>query len=183
MLAAYYSKGCDSSEMFSDLKIGSSDEFGKNLNQFNVIQVDLNSEYQNTRDKEHLIDVLTAEIKREMRQQYPDVEIGDDLSLAQTILRIFEATGETFVVLIDEYDVLVREQVSEALFATYLSFLNGLFKSNTVRQAISLAYITGILPIVRDRVQSKLNNFEEYTIIDAMELAEYIVNWYPDDGQ
>ena len=34
MLAAYYSKGCDSREMFSDLKIGSSDEFGKNLNQF-----------------------------------------------------------------------------------------------------------------------------------------------------
>ena len=70
--------------------------------------------------------------------------------------------------------MLVREKVSEKLFAEYLGFLNGLFKSDTLRPAISLAYLTGILPIVRDRVQSKLNNFEEYTILDADELAEYV---------
>ena len=73
----------------------------------------------------------------------------------------------------DEYDVLVREQVPQALFDEYLSFLNGLFKSDTLRPAISLAYLTGILPIVRDRIQSKLNNFEEYTILESQELAEF----------
>ncbi|MBQ3686911.1 MAG: PD-(D/E)XK nuclease domain-containing protein, partial [Treponema sp.] len=31
-----------------------------------------------------------------------------------------------------------------------------------------------ILPVIRDRIQSKLNNFWEYTILDAEELAEYI---------
>ncbi|MBQ7724388.1 MAG: AAA family ATPase, partial [Lachnospiraceae bacterium] len=75
---------------------------------------------------------------------------------------------------IDEYDVLVREQVSQDLFDRYLSFLNGLFKSDTLRPAISLAYLTGILPIVRDKVQSKLNNFREYTVLDAGEFSEYI---------
>ena len=39
---------------------------------------------------------------------------------------------------------------------------------------ISLAYLTGILPVVRDKVQSKLNNFREYTILDAYELSEYV---------
>ena len=43
--------------------------------------------------------------------------------------------------------------------------MNGLFKSDTLRPAIALAYLTGILPIVRDKVQSKLNNFDEYTIL------------------
>ncbi|MBR3731889.1 MAG: AAA family ATPase, partial [Spirochaetales bacterium] len=47
-------------------------------------------------------------------------------------------------------------------------------KSNTLRTAIALAYITGILPVVRDRVQSKLNNFEEYTILSAGPLAEFV---------
>jgi hypothetical protein len=74
----------------------------------------------------------------------------------------------------DEYDVLVRESVSSKLFQQYLDFLNGLFKSNTLRPAISLAYITGVLPVVRDRIQSKLNNFNEYTILDAGKLAEFI---------
>ena len=74
----------------------------------------------------------------------------------------------------DEYDVLVRESVSEKLFQQYLDFLNGLFKSNTLRPAISLAYITGVLPVIRDRIQSKLNNFDEYTILSAGKLAEFI---------
>lgn len=52
--------------------------------------------------------------------------------------------------------------------------MNGLFKSDTLRPAISLAYLTGILPVVRDKIQSKLNNFEEYTILDASELAEFV---------
>ncbi len=72
----------------------------------------------------------------------------------------------------DEYDVLVREQVNEALFAEYLDLLNGLFKNNTLRPAIVLAYLTGILPIVKDIIESKLNNFRQYTILDARELAE-----------
>ena len=74
----------------------------------------------------------------------------------------------------DEYDVLVRENVPKELFTQYLDFLNGLFKSDTLRPAIALAYLTGILPVIRDRIQSKLNNFEEYTILDAGKLAEFI---------
>ena len=94
--------------------------------------------------------------------------------LPNAYLKVYSATGETFIILIDEYDVLVREQVPQALFDEFLSFLNGLFKSATLRPAISLAYLTGILPVVRDKAQSKLNNFEEYTILDAKELTEYV---------
>lgn len=41
MLAAYYSKGCDSEEMFAGLRIGSMDSFKSNLNQYDVIQFDV----------------------------------------------------------------------------------------------------------------------------------------------
>lgn len=37
MLAAYYSKGADSRELFSPYKISKSPSFEKNLNKFNVI--------------------------------------------------------------------------------------------------------------------------------------------------
>ena len=55
-----------------------------------------------------------------------------------------------------------------------MSFLNGLFKGASITSAIALAYITGILPIVRDVVQSKLNNFTEYTMIEAYSLSPFI---------
>ena len=174
MLCAYYSKGCDSRELFSPYKIASDPDFETKLNQYNVIKIDMNSEYQNTDDKENMLRDLTDEIREEMRKQFPDVPFRDKDTLARCILRVYAEKGETFIILMDEYDVLVREKVSQSLFDEYLSFLNGLFKSDTLRPAISLAYLTGILPVVRDKIQSKLNNFREYTILDAGPLAEFV---------
>ncbi len=37
MLAAYYSKGCDSKELFQPLAIAKEDSFPKHLNRYNVI--------------------------------------------------------------------------------------------------------------------------------------------------
>ncbi|MBQ9030247.1 MAG: AAA family ATPase [Parasporobacterium sp.] len=173
MLSAYYSKGCDSSNLFSPYKIASDPAFSEKLNKYNVIKIDMNSEYQNTLDKSKLIQKLTRKIRREMEAAFPSLIFDEEDSVAECILNVYAATEETFIVLLDEYDVLVREQVSEDLFQEYLSFLNGLFKSDTLRPAISLAYLTGILPVVRDKIQSKLNNFREYTILNAGLLAEF----------
>ena len=41
MLTAYYSKGCDSKEMFSGLQISSMDSFEKYLNKYDVIHIDV----------------------------------------------------------------------------------------------------------------------------------------------
>ncbi|MBQ7724741.1 MAG: AAA family ATPase [Lachnospiraceae bacterium] len=174
MLCAYYSKGCDSHELFDSLKISGTPGYEDKLNKYNVINIDMNSEYQNSRDKKNLIRNLEEDINEEFETAFPEVRFRKGDSLAKAIQKVYSATGETFIILIDEYDVLVREQVPQELFDEFLSFLNGLFKSDTLRPAISLTYLTGILPVVRDKVQSKLNNFEEYTILDAGELAEYV---------
>ena len=68
--------------------------------------------------------------------------------------KVFNKTGEQFVIIMDEYDVLIREKIPEELFNQYLNFVNGRFKNETLRPAIHFAYLTGILPIVRDGVQS-----------------------------
>ena len=174
MISAYYSKGCNSHDLFENLKISKAEGYEDKLNKYNVIKIDLNSEYQNILDKEKLIRRISEKIKKELGREYPDIIFTEDLSLAECIMEVYSYTGDTFIILIDEYDVLVREQVPKALFDEFLSFLNGLFKSATLRPAISLAYLTGILPIVRDKIQSKLNNFEEYSILDAKELTEFV---------
>ena len=175
MLSAYYSKGCDSSEIFKRFKISEVVGYADKLNKYNVIKIDMNSEYQNTKNKLSLIDRISEKIKDEMKTFFSDVDITDEDSVADSILKIYSKdNSNTFVIIMDEYDVLVREDVDQKLFDEFLSFLNGLFKSDTLRPAIALAYLTGILPVVRDKVQSKLNNFREYTILDAGELAEFV---------
>lgn len=174
MICAYYSKGCDSRSLFEPLKISKDESYESNLNRFNVIKIDVNSEYRNALNPERLIIKLTISIREEFAQQFPEIKFTEDDSVADCILKVFAAKKEQFVIIMDEYDVLVRENITSSLFTQYLNFLNGLFKSDTLRPAIALAYLTGILPVVRDKVQSKLNNFREYTILDAGKLAEFI---------
>lgn len=173
MLSAYYSKGCNSRDLFAPLKIFSAPDFDKKLNAYNVIKIDMNSEFQNAFDKKLFIRHLQQEVKEELAEAFPEIPFKEYDSLAKCILRIYAITGQTFIIILDEYDVLVREQADSGLFNEYLSFLNGLFKSDTLRPAISLAYLTGILPVARDKIQSKLNNFREYTILNAGPLAEF----------
>lgn len=174
MLSAYYSKGAASRELFAPYKIAKEPDFEGNLNKFNVIKIDVNGEYQSARNKDSVLERLTDKILKEMQTAYPEADIAMDMSLADAMQKVYAVTGEQFVIIMDEYDSLVREKVPQSLFAQYLSLLNGLFKNDTLRPAIALAYLTGILPIVRDRVQSKLNNFEEFTILSAASLAEFI---------
>ena len=174
MMCAYYSKGCDSREIFKDLKISKADNYEKYLNKLNFIKIDVAGEFQTAKDKVNMLDKLTAKVKKEFVNQFVGVDFSDCESIADCMMAVYVATGETFVMLLDEYDSLVRMNITKELFDEYLQFLNGLFKNDTLRPAISLAYITGILPVIRDKVQSKLNNFEEYTILDAMELAEFV---------
>ena len=174
MISAYYSKGCDSRELFKDLKIAQHKSYEEYLNKLNVIKFDLNAMFRLSNEGENLIAFITELILGEFKDTFQTVKFKDSDSLALAMMKVYAATGETFVVIIDEYDVLVREKVSSELFQSYLSFLNGLFKNADLSPAISLAYLTGILPIVRDKIQSKLNLFTEYSMTNPMNLAEFV---------
>ena len=174
LISAYYSKGCDTREIFSQMKIGQVPEFDKYLNKFNVIKLDLNGWYQNAVSREKLIEEINETLREEFICQFPQIPFKESDNIAKCILKVYAGAGEKFVIIIDEYDVLIREKVPQSLFDNYLSFLNGLFKDTTLRPAIALAYITGIIPIVRDKIQSKLNEFTEYTMLRPRQFAGMI---------
>ena len=184
MLSAYFTKGSDSRKLFASLKIAKDPSFEKYLNKFNVIKLDVNAFYSNQSKKEQeekvdrktrdITPIFNGAVVKELIPAFPNCDITEDDSIADALLKIYAKTGEQFVVILDEYDVLIRERVSEQVFKSYLNFLNAMFKNDTLAPAIALAYITGILPVVRDKVQSKLNVFDEYTMAGAGRLAKFV---------
>lgn len=72
------------------------------------------------------------------------------------------------------YDVLIRDEASNAVQEEYINFLRGMFKGSEPTRFIQLAYLTGILPIKKVKTQSALNNFDEFTMLDARVFAPYI---------
>lgn len=175
MLAAYYSCGCDSKEMFSDLAISKTDDFNKHLNKYDVIHLDIQWFLSNAKDAGSVVSYITQNVLDELRKTYPDTSLSDTITLPEALSRIREKSGRKFIVIIDEWDVLIREEAAnKKVQDEYINFLRGMFKGLEPTKYIRLAYLTGILPIKRVKTQSALNNFDEFTMIDAGMLAPYI---------
>lgn len=182
MLAAYYGVGCDSREMFAKYKAAELSDFSEHLNKYQVIQIDVNT-FRHRRDSVtgetitamQTVGLFHTEVIRELWQQFPQSVGENDSDLPSVLAKINENTGEKFVIIIDEWDTIFREdKYDEKAQEAYINLLRGLFKDSTAKRFIKLAYITGILPIKKYGTQSALNNFREYTMIMPGRLAEYI---------
>lgn len=175
MLVAYYSKGCDSKSMFSSLKISQSADFNKHLNKHDVIHLDIQWCIEPAGGPENVVSYISKKVISELQQYYPGVLDSSIQSLPEALLHINTLTGSRFVVIVDEWDVLIRDEASDLkVQEQYINFLRGMFKGSAPTKYIQLAYLTGILPIKREKTQSALNNFREFTMISPKEFAKYI---------
>ena len=100
MIAAYYSKGCDSHEIFSDLEISKDPSFEEYINKYTVIKIDMNG-IVSRKGKVSVSEYINQEIVAELRKYFPLVVIGDDFSLSEAIQQIYIQTGEKFVLVKD----------------------------------------------------------------------------------
>ncbi len=124
---------------------------------------------------DNVIPYLTRCTLDELREIYPDYLPPQVTMLPDALSRIKQVTGRKFIVIIDEWDVLIRDEAAnEKIQDSYINFLRGMFKGTEPTKYIQLAYLTGILPIKKIKTQSALNNFEEYTMLDSDGLAQYI---------
>ena len=175
LLVAYYSTGCDSRALFDKLNISKVPDWDKYMNKMNVIQIDAQAIYQVAKEEEiDFVSEIKLLVNEELKESFPDIDINVDEPLVKSIMKIYKATHIKFVIIIDEYDVVVRAKCTDYEIDKYLGFLNTLFKNKNVRNAIALAYLTGILPIIRDTFQSKLNVFTEYSITKPGDLSGFI---------
>lgn len=62
MLTAYYSRGCDSREMFSSYKIAQADSFEKHLNKYNVIHINMVQYLSETKIVEEMLKFIEEDI-------------------------------------------------------------------------------------------------------------------------
>lgn len=175
MLTAYYSKNCNSEEMFSKLAISKSPDFKKHLNKYDVIHMDIQWFLSNVESLDNIVPYITQSVLSELREIYQDQLAPHTTALADALSRIREATGRKFIIIIDEWDVLIREEaMNQKVQDEYINLLKGLFKGSEPTKYIHLAYLTGILPIKKIRTQSALNNFDEFTMIAASDLASFV---------
>ena len=170
MIDAYYSRGCDSSKLFDDTKIAECADYRKYMNQYNVIHLDISSVWDF--HKEDLVESIHERVCEDFQKEYADT-LNYDKDLYLLIQEIYSRSRIPFVIIIDEWDCVIRNSGDKELVHKYLQFLHSLFKSEESKSFLALAYITGILPIKKIQDESAPNNFREYTMLDSYPITEY----------
>ena len=172
MLTAYYSRGCDSRELFNEFEISKSTDFEKYRNKYNTISLNMQEFLSRSNNIDELIDRVKKLVLRDIKKEYPEVDYFDDTDLIESIQDVYEEKKCPFIVIIDEWDCIFREfrQDKEAQ-EKYLDFLRDLLKD---KACIHLAYLTGILPIKKYGTHSALNMFDEFSMLNPGPLASYV---------
>lgn len=175
MLTAYYSKGCNSRDMFSRLEISRSQSYDIHRNQYNVIYFDVQWCMMDAGSSEATVSYINSHLIEELKEVYQNIPLDEVKTAYGALSKINAATGDGFIVIIDEWDVLIRDAAAnQKIQDEYIDFLRGMFKGSEPTKFIRLAYLTGILPIKKMKTQSALNNFTEFTMIDSRAFAGYI---------
>lgn len=170
MLAAYYSCGCDSAELFQARKIEHNKTYQEHLNQYNVIYLNM-QQFLIGANNQEVTKYLEQEVLEELWEEYGELIKKKDIGLADALRRIYAKTEKEFIFLMDEWDCVMRErQESEAMQKHYLDFLRNLLKDQPY---VALAYMTGILPVKKYGEHSALNMFTEYSMTDQDVFEEY----------
>ena len=71
MLTAYYSRGCDSLDMFSTLEIADSPDFDKHLNKYDVIHLDIGWFLEHADSPDNVVRFVTHCVLKELKEYYP----------------------------------------------------------------------------------------------------------------
>ena len=191
MLLAYYGKEYVGQNIFDNLKISKAASYIEHMNMHDVIYIDMTTikdQYNSYKSDNSLyidgiddiVDFLQYMVIQDLKKnkEYAEQIKSDPLIGKQSLLSALEVicqyTGETFIFIMDEYDLIYREYRNEKnLQEKFIKFLRGLFKSDCGRACFALAYLTGILPIKKYNSQSTLNNLDEYNMLTPGNFAPY----------
>lgn len=167
MLCAYYDRTCDSHVLFDDLKIAKDPSYETYINKFPVIKLDITDFTTRYKNDPTVVDKIQEALIKDVRKVYPDAVPDDfDGDFMEMLIGINQATDESFVMIIDEWDAICREfEPQSKVMDAYIDWLRRMFKGGNTNSVFAGVYLTGILPIKKYNTESALNNFEEYSMI------------------
>ena len=118
MLCAYYDKSCDSRELFQGLKVEKDKSFDTYLNKYYVICIDMTDFTTRFRNEREIVSIIQHDIMNDVLKNFPDIEVEERDDLMSILYRISESTGERFVMIIDEWDAIMREMGADEYITT-----------------------------------------------------------------
>lgn len=170
MVSAYYDRTVKN-DCFEGLKIAQNSDFDKHRGQYDVLHLNMQSALSRTKNMSELLAWVRKNVLWDLLTEYAGLRFFDDTDMIRTMQDVYMHTKRKFVILIDEWDCIFREEKNHLQEQKmYLDFLRDWLKDNP---CIALTYMTGILPIKKYGTHSALNMFREISMMNPVEYAGF----------
>lgn len=92
--------------------------------------------------------------------------------ISAVLMSVYNISGIPFVIIIDEWDCVIRNGGNKTLVHSYLQFLHLLFKSEESKLfSFGIYHRYSANQKIKD--ESALNNFREFTMLKSKQLTRY----------
>lgn len=110
MLAAYYSKGCDSHDLFSKLEISKEESYEKYINKFNVITLDIQSMIALNQGAKGVVSYIQKSVCKELADEFSDIHFLKTISLRLSLIFLIKQMKNLslFLVSMTAYFVIIQ---------------------------------------------------------------------------
>lgn len=167
MLAAFFTVGQDSEDLFADLAVAKQPEIWNCRNRFHVIHMDFLPELGSVSSYEQFISLVRERMTMDLQEAFPSLVV----TAADDVPSLFAKTGEQFIFILDEWDAVFEKRfMTREDREDYILFLRGLFKN---RPYVHMTLLTGILPIAKYSTGSPLNMFREFNAFAKIGFEQY----------
>ena len=193
MLIAYYSKGCNSKELFSKLKIAQTADFEKHLNKYNVIHINMEYVIKESSKKyeefdgydfgiDGVLKFVEVCVAEELKALCPFINLDDykesdpynkifGYNLEAILKDIRDNTDERFILIIDDWNNLYDVAHPMIEQSEYVNFLYSLLYE---KHYFEMVYITGVLPFKMCDVKLNFMGCKEISLIYPNDYGEFI---------
>ena len=171
MIGAFFSCAHHAEDIFDSLNIAASLSYRENLNQHDVIYIDFSEIDDECKSYTSYIRNIKELLKEDLHTAYPEIMFRNNSSLPEDLKRVYMHTHRKFIFVLDEWDAVFHVPFfSDNDRLSFLRFLKNLLKGKAY---VSLAYMTGILPVQKYSSGSELNMFLEYTMATEEKFSRY----------
>ena len=77
-----------------------------------MIHLDIQWFLANCDNVDNVVAFITKSVQAELREIYPGVLPEEEISLSESLSRIKNIVGQKFIIIIDEWDVLIRDEAA-----------------------------------------------------------------------
>jgi len=164
LIAAYYSKSINSRGYFERMYIRDTEYYFENLNRHNVIYMGMKSSKLFVHDYIDYICKVEDNLIKELANMYRGVGINLDESMRQNLERVYYATGNKFIIVVDDWDfpLGIRKFNRE----NHVDYIKTMLDTICECEYVELVCFTGNYPVSDFLKSRETDLFLEYELSD-----------------